>query len=257
MAFFVASHGNQHAARKHARMANIQERQAHREEARAMRDLARGDLGGFVHHEARASRFHDRAVRQDQMAADAAIFGRHHHRLHPHGRVVRVGMGGAFAAGAAMGAVAAGGYSSSQRVYGAPANAGLVYTSAPAVVVVGQQPPMHARRREQPRYQQMSVKCPAGAGAGSTIAIMANNQKMSVQVPAGVSAGMQFTINVPMPQAQTPPQVQAVPVQQQFTITCPAAAIPGQVITVNVNGQMRQVQVPQGVSAGMQFQFTV
>ena len=72
---------------------------------------------------------------------------------------------------------------------------------------------------------------------------------------------MHFTINVPMPQQPTP-QAQAVPVQQQpqpqlMTVTCPAAAIPGQMITVNVNGQMRQVQIPQGVSAGMQFQFTV
>ena len=60
----------------------------------------------------------------------------------------------------------------------------------------------------------MSAQCPAGAGPGSTITIMANHQKMSVQVPAGVSAGMHFTINVPMPQQPTP-QAQAVPVQQQ------------------------------------------
>ena len=106
----------------------------------------------------------------------------------------------------------------------------------------------------------MSVQCPAGAGPGSTITIMANNKKMSVQIPAGVSPGMNFMINVPILQ-QPIPQAQAVPVSQPqpqlMTVTAPANAIPGQLITVNINGQMRQVQIPQGVSAGMQFQFAV
>ena len=107
MAFFT--HGNRHAANRHARRADRQERQAHREEVRAVRDLARGNIGGFIRHEANASRHHNRAVRQDIMASNATIGRRHHHHHH------RMGGGVAFAAGAAIGAVAAGGSEVSQE----------------------------------------------------------------------------------------------------------------------------------------------
>ena len=254
MAFF--------AANRHARRAERQERRANMEEARAVRDLARGNIGGFLRHEASASRHHNRAVREENMAANSAMgFGpgfrgrRHRHPRHYGGPGFGVAGGTAFAAGAAIGAATAGGYSSNQRVYGA---SDQVYSQAPASVVVVQQPQAVVVPQQQPQYEQMSVQCPAGAGPGSTIEIIANNQKMRVQVPQGISAGMNFIINVPKPSM---PQVQAVPVTapqpQIMAVTCPANAIPGQMITVNVNGQMRQVQIPQGVSAGMQFNISV
>ena len=42
------------------------------EEARAVRDLARGNIGGFLRHEASASH-HNRAVREENMAANSAM----------------------------------------------------------------------------------------------------------------------------------------------------------------------------------------
>ena len=58
------------------------------EEARAVRDLARGNIGGFLRHEARRAAT-NRAVREENMAANSAMgFGpgfrgrRHRHPRH-------------------------------------------------------------------------------------------------------------------------------------------------------------------------------
>ena len=154
MAFF--------AANRHARRAERQERRANMEEARAVRDLARGNIGGFLSHEASASRHHHRAVREENMASNSAMgFGpgfrgrRHRHPRHYGGPGFGVVGGAAFAAGATIGAATAGGYSSNQRVYGHLNK----FTEHPGVVVV-QQPQAVVVPQQQPQYEQMSVQCP-------------------------------------------------------------------------------------------------
>lgn len=240
-----------HFAHHHNRQAMRQERAARRSEARAINALAHGNIGGFIRNEQRANRHHDRAVRQGLMAHNSRFGRRHHH--HHHGGP---GFGGAtaLAAGAVMGAVAAGAYSSNSRVYGAP---NTVVSAPPPVVVVQQPQPQVVVQQPQQQSELLSVQCPQTAGPGSTIQITVRGQLMQVQVPQGVAPGTNFTISVPKTMAV--PEVQAVPVQQPqlMTATVPAGAFGGSMINVSVNGRAMQVQVPQGLNPGQQFQFSV
>ena len=64
--------------------------------------------------------------------------------------------------------------------------------------------------------QTMVVACPANAGAGMQIQVVAGTQTLSVVVPAGVGPGQQFSVQVPAAAAE---KGQENPIALAHTIT--------------------------------------
>ena len=84
----------------------------------------------------------------------------------------------------------------------------------------------------------------AGIGIGATIAYFAGRNNNTQARPYGTSDRRVTT-------AQMPPGT------RMMTVTVPPGVSPGQTMSVNVDGQIMKVQVPQGKFSGMRFQFAV
>ena len=127
--------------------------------------------------------------------------------------------------------------------YGGLAPIGCGVKRGPATALQ-QQVSMAAHENPLP-MQQVLVTAPANAQPGQQIEIALGGTRAQVAVPAGVSPGMQFMVAVPQQ-----PAAQA----SQVSVTVPPGALPGQSIQIALpDGTQARVEVPQGLSPGMQF----
>lgn len=194
----------------------------------------------------------------------------HRHHRHHHG-----GLGGlGLVAGAAVAGAAVGLALSAQpppRRYRQPVQQTrtVVVTRQPVVqrtVVVQQQPvvqtvmaPTITTRPAVPAgYSAVQVRVPQGVYPGQPFQIDVSGRRMSITCPATATAGSLVTVNVP-PAAPAPA---AVPTYAPAPAAVPTAsyasgAVPTAVPAAIPTAKTRvKVTVPAGVSPGMQFQAT-
>ncbi len=75
-------------------------------------------------------------------------------------------------------------------------------------------------------------------------------------VPAGCYAGSSFQFRVPAAVAPAPQMMRPQP--QRMKVVCPPGVTPGAMLRVALaDGRVVTVQVPPGVTAGMQFEIEV
>jgi len=105
-------------------------------------------------------------------------------------------------------------------------------------------------RGEGPNVEELTLCCPPGAGAGSTVLVEVDEVQYELEVPDGVQAGGEFTAQIPVAR----PEGAAM---QHVSVVCPDDVSPGVLAAVEVEGILYQFKVPDGAVPGTPLDLSV
>ena len=102
----------------------------------------------------------------------------------------------------------------------------------------------------EPDAEELTVRCPPGAGPGALVQIEVDGVMYELEVPDGVRAGSDFTAQIPRARLEGA-------AMQHISVTCPNGVTPGELAAVDLDGMLFQFVVPNGTAPGMPFDLSV